>query len=59
MKSYMAGTKSVQYCNNINIDIDRDIFVNMKDINNIRRLLCDKLITTRSNTKRDIIINKY
>ena len=44
-------------CNNINIDIDRDIFVNMKDINNIRRLLCDKLITTRSNTKRDI--NKY
>ena len=46
-------------CNNINIDIDRDIFVNMKDINNIRRLLCDKLITTRSNTKRDIIINKY
>ncbi len=46
-------------CNNINIDIDGDIFVNMKDINNIRRLLCDKLITTRSNTKRDIIINKY
>ena len=46
-------------CNNINIDIDRDIFVNMKDINNMRRLLCDKLITTRSNTKRDIIINKY
>ena len=46
-------------CNNINIDIDRDIFVNMKDINNIRRLLCDKLIITRSNTKRDIIINKY
>lgn len=45
-------------CNNINIDIDRDIFVNMKDINNIRRLLCDKLITTSSN-KRDIIINKY
>lgn len=31
----------------------------MKDINNIRRLLCDNLITTRSNTKRDIIINKY
>ena len=46
-------------CNNINIDIDRDIFVNMKDINNIRRLLCDKLITTRSSIKRDIIINKY
>lgn len=46
-------------CNNINIDIDRDIFVNMKDINNTRRLLCDKLIITRSNIKRDIIINKY
>lgn len=26
-------------CNNINIDMDRDIFVNMKDINSIRRLL--------------------
>ncbi|UKI26865.1 MAG: DUF3656 domain-containing protein [Bacilli bacterium] len=46
-------------CNSINIDIDRDIFVNMKDINNTRRLLCDKLIITRSSIKRDIIINKY
>ena len=46
-------------CSKINININKDIFVNMKDINNIRRLLCDKLITTRSNIKRDIIINKY
>ena len=46
-------------CNKINIDINKDIFVNMKDLNNIRRLLCDKLIKERTSIKRDIIINKY
>ena len=43
--------------NNINIDINKDIFVNMKDLNNIRRLLVDKLIIERTKVKRDIIIN--
>lgn len=43
--------------NNINIDINKDIFVNMKDLNNIRRLLVDKLIIERTKVKREIIIN--
>ena len=43
--------------NNINIDINKDIFVNMKDLNNIRRLLVDKLIIERTKVKRNIIIN--
>ena len=43
--------------NNINIDINKDIFVNMKDLNNIRRLLTDKLIIERTKVKRNIVIN--
>ncbi|MGN1342583.1 MAG: DUF3656 domain-containing protein [Bacilli bacterium] len=43
--------------NNINIDINKNIFVNMKDLNNIRRLLVDKLIIERTKVKRNIIIN--
>lgn len=46
-------------CNNINININKDIFVNMKDLNNIRRELCNKLIKERTFIKRNIIINKY
>lgn len=43
--------------NNISINIDRDIFVNMKDLNNIRRILTDRLINLRTKVDRDIIIN--
>ena len=43
--------------NNINIDINKNIFVNMKDLNNIRRVLVDKLIIERTKVKRNIIIN--
>lgn len=43
--------------NNINIDINKDIFVYMKDLNNIRRLLVDKLIIERTKVKREIIVN--
>ncbi len=46
-------------CSKINININKDIFVNMKDLNNIRRLLSDKLIEARTSIKRDIIINGY
>lgn len=46
-------------CNNINININKYIFANMKDLNNIRRELCNKLIKERTSIKRDIIINKY
>ena len=44
-------------CNDIEIDINRDIFVSMKDLNNIRRELCNRLIDTRTSIKRDIVIN--
>ncbi len=43
--------------NNINIDINKNIFVNMKNLNNIRRVLVDKLIIERTKVKRNIIIN--
>lgn len=43
--------------NNISINMDRDIFVNMKDLNNIRRVLTDRLINLRTKVDRDIIIN--
>ena len=46
-------------CSKINININKDIFVNMKDLNNIRRLLSDKLIEARTSIKRNIIINGY
>lgn len=41
--------------NNISINMDRDIFVNMKDLNNIRRVLTDRLIDMRTKVDRDII----
>lgn len=45
--------------NNIDIDIPKDIFVSMKDLNNLRRILIDMLINERIKVKRKIIINKY
>ncbi|MGM9876520.1 MAG: DUF3656 domain-containing protein [Bacilli bacterium] len=53
--SKLGGTPFI--INNIIIDINKDIFVNMKDLNNIRRLLVDKLIIERTKVKRNIIIN--
>lgn len=53
--SKLGGTPFT--CNNINIDINRDIFVSMKDLNNIRRELCNRLIDTRTSIRRDIVIN--
>lgn len=41
----------------INIDIKKNIFVNMKEINNIRRELTGKLVEARTKVKRKIIIN--
>lgn len=43
--------------NNISINIDRDVFVNMRDLNNTRRLLVDRLIYLRTKVNRDIVIN--
>ena len=39
--------------NNINIDIDRDIFVNMKDINNIRKDNKKHIGKMKKNKKRE------
>lgn len=41
----------------INIDIKKNIFVNMKGINNIRRELTGKLVEARTKVKRKIIVN--
>ena len=41
----------------INIDIKKNIFVNMKDLNNIRRELTGKLVEARTKIKRKIIVN--
>ena len=41
----------------IKINKDNNIFVNLKDINEIRRKLVDLLINIRSNPKKEIIIN--
>lgn len=41
----------------IKIDIKSNIFINMKDLNSIRRELTDKLIEERTKVKREIIIN--
>ena len=46
-------------CSKINININKDIFVNMKDLNNIRRLLSDNLTEARTTIKRKLIINEY
>lgn len=46
-------------CNDIVIDIDRDVFVNMKDINNVRRVLCDRLIDKRTLVKRSALMGDY
>lgn len=45
--------------NDIVIDIDRDVFVNMKDINNVRRVLCDRLIDKRTLVKRSALMDDY
>lgn len=41
----------------IDIDMDDNIFISLKSINEVRRKLVDRLIDLRSNKKRDIIIN--
>lgn len=44
---------------NINIDISNNVFISMKDLNNVRRLLADTLISKRTKVNRNNIpINK-
>ena len=43
---------------NIDIDMDSNIFISLRSINEVRRKLVDRLIKLRSCKKRDIIINE-
>ena len=44
--------------NNINIEMDNDIFISIGEINEIRRYLTNSLIDIRSNSKKDVIEEK-
>jgi len=44
--------------NNIDINIDDNIFIPLSKLNEIRRTLVDKLIFLRENNKKEVIINK-
>lgn len=44
--------------NNIKDNIDNNIFISIKDLNELRRELIDELISIRENKKKDVIINK-
>ena len=44
--------------NNIKLDIDENIFISIKELNEIRRQLVNKLIDIRMNTKKEVIINE-
>lgn len=44
--------------NDINIEMDNDIFISIGEINEIRRYLTNSLIDIRSNSKKDVIEEK-
>jgi len=44
--------------NNINIEMDNDIFISIGEINEIRRYLTNSLIDIRSNSKKDVTEEK-
>ena len=43
--------------NNIDINMDDNIFISLKELNELRRNLVDKLISNRTKNKKEIIIN--
>lgn len=43
--------------NESSLDIDDNIFINIKDLNEIRRMATSELISLRENIKQDVIIN--
>lgn len=45
-------------CNNIKIDISNNVFIPIKELNELRRKATDELIKKRSYSKKDIIKNK-
>lgn len=44
-------------CNSFNIDLDDNVFVPMKILNDLRRRVCEELINIRRNKKKEVIIN--
>ena len=46
-------------CNKFNININDDIFIQIRNMNEIRRLLVEELISIRENKKVEIIINEF
>lgn len=44
---------------NIEKDVDKDIFIPIKEINDLRRSLTDRLKELRENTKKEVIIKSY
>ena len=44
--------------NNINIDLPDNLFIVIKDLNELRRSAIDELIQLRENVKKDVVINK-
>lgn len=43
----------------MNIKMDKDVFVPLKELNNLRRVLTDKLSDLRESVKKEVIINDY
>ncbi len=41
----------------ITLDVQNSLFINIKDINELRRMATNKLISVRENSKREVVIN--
>ena len=44
-------------CNDFNIELDENLFVPMKVLNELRRRVCEELINIRRDKKKEVIIN--
>lgn len=44
-------------CNDFNIELDENVFVPMKVLNELRRRVCEELINIRRDNKKEVIIN--
>ena len=44
-------------CNEFNIELDENVFVPMKILNDLRRRVCEELINIRRDKKKEVIIN--
>ena len=44
-------------CNEFNIELDENVFVPMKILNELRRRVCEELINIRRDKKKEVIIN--